>query len=406
MARLVVVGGGVLGSMHAWMAVEAGHDVVHLEREAGARGASVRNFGLVWVSGRARGAELELAVRARELWERVAGRIPAIGFRANGSITVITRDDELAVISEVCARADAVDRGLRLLDGDEVTAMNPALRGLALAGLYASRDAAVEPRLVPAAVRDSLAGTGRYRFLPGREVVDVQDSGGVRVTDATGDVWDADRAVLCTGAWHAGVAGRWLADAPLRRVRLHMMQTAPLGETLTTSVADADSLRYYPAYEGPALRRLAPPDPAGAAWGMQLLMVQRLDGGLTIGDTHLYTEPFGFDLEEEPYRLLTRRVEHLLGRPLPAVQRRWTGVYSQLAPAAAGTADHDRLGNTAGMGESTAGTDRGLGIYLHREVLPGVHLVTGPGGRGMTLAPVIAERTLVAAGLLDSAPTS
>jgi hypothetical protein len=50
---VVVVGGGVLGFMHALEARRRGHPVTHLEREAGSRGASVRNFGLIWVSGRA-----------------------------------------------------------------------------------------------------------------------------------------------------------------------------------------------------------------------------------------------------------------------------------------------------------------------------------------------------------------
>ena len=33
-------------------------------------------------------------------------------------------------------------------------------------------------------------------------------------------------------------------------------------------------------------------------------MVQRLDGGLTIGDTHAYDEPFEFDLDEDAYHHL------------------------------------------------------------------------------------------------------
>jgi glycine/D-amino acid oxidase-like deaminating enzyme len=49
--RVVVVGGGVLGTMHAWQALVRGHVVTQIEREADARGASVRNFGLIWVSG-------------------------------------------------------------------------------------------------------------------------------------------------------------------------------------------------------------------------------------------------------------------------------------------------------------------------------------------------------------------
>ena len=62
---VVVVGGGVLGLMHAVEARDRGHDVVHLEREPGSRGASVRNFGLIWLSGRDGGPELDLARRAR-----------------------------------------------------------------------------------------------------------------------------------------------------------------------------------------------------------------------------------------------------------------------------------------------------------------------------------------------------
>ena len=74
--RVVVVGGGILGTMHALFAVRAGASVVHLDRYEQPRGASVRNFGLVWVSGRPPGAELALALRARELWSRWAMTFP------------------------------------------------------------------------------------------------------------------------------------------------------------------------------------------------------------------------------------------------------------------------------------------------------------------------------------------
>ena len=77
--RVVIVGGGVLGTMHALEACRRGWEVVHLEADAGPRRASVRNFGLVWVSGRAAGPELALAVRARELWEQIAVHSPAVG---------------------------------------------------------------------------------------------------------------------------------------------------------------------------------------------------------------------------------------------------------------------------------------------------------------------------------------
>jgi len=87
MDRVVIVGGGALGLMHAVSARRRGLDVVHLEREPGPRGATVRNFGLVWVSGRAGGPELDLALRARELWEQLGAEVPAAGFRPDGSLT-------------------------------------------------------------------------------------------------------------------------------------------------------------------------------------------------------------------------------------------------------------------------------------------------------------------------------
>ncbi len=36
--RVIIVGAGITGTAHAWMAVERGHDVVHLDRELEARG--------------------------------------------------------------------------------------------------------------------------------------------------------------------------------------------------------------------------------------------------------------------------------------------------------------------------------------------------------------------------------
>src|ERR1700685_1038680 len=61
--------------MHALQARLRGLDVIHLERQRAARGASVRNFGLVRVSGRAPGPELALAQRARTLWEELASLV-------------------------------------------------------------------------------------------------------------------------------------------------------------------------------------------------------------------------------------------------------------------------------------------------------------------------------------------
>jgi FAD dependent oxidoreductase TIGR03364 len=364
--RVVIVGGGVLGTMHAVMARRRGFEVVQLEREPEARGASVRNFGLVWVSGRRAGPELALARRARELWGELGAQIPGLGFRAAGSLTVAGSDAELSLLKEAAARPDADQRGFELLDQAGARAVNPALRGEFAGALHCRQDAIVEPRQALPALRAYLAGQG-YQWLPGREVTEIVPNA---VRDHTGTWHQCDLVVLCTGAAHTGLAGRYLLRGGVRRVRLQMMQTAPLAGRVTTALADGDSLRYYPAYDLPGRDRLPAQDGTARQTRAQLLLVQRADGGLTIGDTHEYTEPFAFDVDEDAYDHLRSRAEALLGVPIPRIQRRWAGVYSEVDPQVPG---HP--------------------LYHRAEAEPGVVLVTGPGGRGMTCSPAIAEET-------------
>ncbi len=372
--RVVVVGGGILGTMHAWLAVRHGHEVVHLEREEQPRGASVRNFGLIWVGGRAPGAELTAALRSRDLWEEVAAEVHLAGFRPCGSLTVCRTEQELAVAEQAMERLDAAARGFRLLDVPATRRLNPALRGRFRAALWCRLDAAVEPRRALRAIRERMAATGLYTFLPGREVRDVRDR---VVCDDHADVHGGDIVFLCTGAWHTGLVRELTGGLDgVRRVRLQMMETAPIGERLPTAVADADSFRYYPAYRGSALDELNrdyPQPEVAAEHAMQTLVVQRLDGSLTVGDTHEYGEPFDFALRAAPYEHLSSAISSLLGRPAPPVVRRWAGVYSQCV-------DPEKL-------------------LLRTSVADGVWVVTGPGGRGMTMAPAIAEQSIAYAGL-------
>jgi glycine/D-amino acid oxidase-like deaminating enzyme len=146
-----------------------------------------------------------------------------------------------------------------------------------------------------------------------------------------------------------------------------MLETEPAPFTVSTSIADGDSLRYYPVFDVPARAELPSRPRLVEELRVQLLLCQRLDGRLTVGDTHELDEPFSHAVSEAPYEHLQARVESLLGGPMPPVRRRWAGVYCQLA---------------------------GGGLY-HRERLgAATWVVTGAGGRGMTLAPAIADEVL------------
>lgn len=365
--RTVVVGAGILGTTHALGAISRGAEVVHIERDVQPRGATVRNFGLIWVSGRAWGAELQLALRSREMWQQIGERVSQVGFRANGSLTLINTEEEWEVATRALSRDDADERELALLSHEEVLERNPALKGRFEAGLYCGRDAAVESRVALGALRDAMTATGRYHYLPGRELVGLGD---YEVVDHRGESHRADEVWLCLGATLSGFAAELFESEPLRRVRLNMAETVPLHRSLTTSVANGDSFRYYPGYRADASDLLRPQDALASHYAIQLLCQQRLHGGLTIGDTHEADEPGVFETHDAPMALIERAARELIGDDFPAIERRWSGVYHQLEP----TSDE---------------------IYYRREVARGVTAITGAGGRGMTLAPAIAEESFL-----------
>jgi glycine/D-amino acid oxidase-like deaminating enzyme len=189
MQRVVVVGGGVLGMMHAASARQRGYQVVQLE------------------------------LRARELWEQLAAVVPGIGFRPHGSLTLAADDAEAALLRDAADLPDACQRGYQFLDAAAVRAVNPALRRRVLlrAALHQRRD-----RRAPAGTwRDprlpACRGSGRgYAWLPGREAVEIAP-GAVR--DHTG-TWHPDLVILCPGAAHTGIAGPHLSaydKPPVRR---------------------------------------------------------------------------------------------------------------------------------------------------------------------------------------------
>jgi FAD dependent oxidoreductase TIGR03364 len=364
--RVVVVGAGVLGTMHALFALARGAGVVHLERDLVPSGATVRNFGLIWVSGRAVGRELALAQRARDWWEQIAIDVPGIGFRANGSITLVNSLHELQVVEKALARDDSHERGFELLDRAEVIRRNPALQGEFDSGLFCSRDAAVESRVALGALRGFMAQSGRYDYVPGRELVGVVDHG---VVDHRGVQHGGDHVIVCVGATLSGFAAELFEDEPLRKVRLYMAETEPLGRPLTTSIANGDSFRYYPGFAEFANEYLERQAPLAAQYAIQLLCQQRLHGGLTIGDTHEPETPGLFETLDRPMDIVEAAARLILGPEMPRIERRWSGVYHQLRAPTPGE------------------------VYFRKEVAPGVSAITGAGGRGMTLAPAIAEES-------------
>lgn len=369
MKRILIVGGGIIGTMHAYFALKKGFEVVQCDKDMEAQSASVRNFGLIWVSGRESGPELDLAVRSRQLWEDIGSRISDIGFRPNGSLTIAANNEEWDIVNEASSMSDATIRGFRALTKEQVLKIEPNISGNFMGALQCKMDAAVEPNLLLSGIRKFLLENQNYKWLNNFEVVELnQDESGTTLISADGLQIKGDQVFVCTGAFHKGFLSPFLSNAPIRRVRLQMAATEPLKYRISHSLADGDSFRYYPAFKNLSLGNLPMQSEVAKSFAMQLLAIQRLDGSVTIGDTHEYEEPFRHELIEAPYEHLQSVLEKITGQERMKIGRRWDGIYSQI------TSNE---------------------IYFRDEIIPGVQVVTAGGGRGNTLAPAIAEASLL-----------
>src|SRR5215469_11136240 len=69
---LAVIGGGIIGLAHAYVAAKAAKRVAVIERDIRANSASIRNFGFITVTGQERGESWRLARRTRDIWADIA----------------------------------------------------------------------------------------------------------------------------------------------------------------------------------------------------------------------------------------------------------------------------------------------------------------------------------------------
>ena len=141
---LAVVGAGIIGLSCALAAAKRGLKVVVIERSVRARGASVRNFGLITITGQDRDATWQRARRSREVWLEAAAKagIPVV----SRGLWAVARRPESAAVLEAFLRTDMAE-GCRLLTPKAARQRCPELQTSALeAVLWSPHELRVESR--------------------------------------------------------------------------------------------------------------------------------------------------------------------------------------------------------------------------------------------------------------------
>lgn len=363
---VAVVGAGIVGLAHAWSAAKRGLRVAVLERSARAEGASIRNFGMIWPVGQP-DARYESALRSRAAWLEL-GREAGLWVRESGSLHLAHRIDELAVMEEAAQAWRS--RGARMRTADETCASAPGARphGL-LAALWSPAELAVDPREAVARLAAWLAEKFGVDFRFGAAVSYVESG---RLLCADGTEVRAERIFACPGAELDRLFPRLLsAETGLRLSKLQMLRTGvqPDGFELGPHLASGLTLRHYESFRDCAslpqlARRIAAESPQLDRWGIHVMAAQNQRGEVILGDSHEYDEaitPFDQVAIDE---CILQELRRLIRLPDWTLAERWHGVYVK----------HP-------------------GGVFRAEAAPGVQVVVGTGGAGMTLSFALAEES-------------
>jgi FAD dependent oxidoreductase TIGR03364 len=365
---VAIVGAGIVGLAHAYLAARSGRRVAVFERNPEAMGASVRNFGMVWPIGQPAGPLHQLALRSREIWMDVleAANVP---YFQTGSLHAAYRDDEAVVGLEFSQKGPALGYDCAWLAADEALERSHALRPEGLLGaLWSPTELTVDPRQVICELPRFLAQHFGVQFHFNAAVQRIESSG-LFTADFR---CEAEAIVVASGDDFQTLFPECFRDGALTRCKLQMMRTVPQpsGWQLGPSLAFGLTFKHYPTFQvceslEALKRRIASEHPELERWGIHVMVSQNALGELTIGDSHEYG--LAVKVFDNPHinQLILEYAREYLRVPSLEIAQQWQGVYAKHP-------DHP---------------------YLRATPAEGVRVITVTSGIGMTMSFGLAEQT-------------
>ena len=364
---VAIVGGGILGLAFALEATRRQKKVTVFERDLRARGASVRNFGMIYPLGMRPGKMFERAQRTRNLWLEL-GQSTKFWFNPCGSLLVARSKEEIEVLEELVFSRQDIER-LRLLTPKEALKKSPGLvqEGL-LGALWSESEICVDPQDALQKLSLFLEDCG-VNFQNSMKVTAVESGQLI----ANGERWCAEQIIICTGSDLQTLFPNEFRNSGVVNCQLQMFRTKaqPCSWLLGPMLAAGLSLLHYPAFtELPSHKmlkdRLSKKHPKLLELGIHVLVSQHGHGKITVGDSHEYGDTPAIFYQKEIEDLIRNYLRSFLTLPDAQVSERWLGNY----------VSHP-------SGEP----------WIYKPI-DGVMLVNGIGGVGMTTSFGLAQEVL------------
>lgn len=364
----IVIGAGIVGLATARALAVRGHSVTVLERSPRALGASIRNFGMIWPIGQPDGDLYDRASRSKSVWKEICCATGLWNDEA-GSLHLAYNDDEWRVLQEL--RDIYRQRSYELLSADQTLRLSPAVAAAGLKGsLFSTDEMIVDPREAIQTISSWLAEKYDMRFLYGKSVTAIAQP----KVFCGDEAFDADMIWVCSGADLETLYPHVFLSLPLTKCKLQMMRFAPPKKNwrIGPALCGALSLAHYKSFSvAPSLdalkRRFEMEFPEYMRLGIHVMVAQNGSGELTVGDSHEYgMSPDPFD-RHYVNRLITDYLATFAAFRHNQITETWNGVYAKL-------------------------TDGSSEIVMSPE--PGVTIINGLGGAGMTLSFGLCEEVV------------
>jgi glycine cleavage system T protein len=247
-ARVVIVGGGIIGCSIAYHLTKAGWtDVVLLERAVLTSGTSWHAAGLV-MSMRSTHTLTELCRYSSDLYEVLEKETgQATGFRRVGSLPVARTPERFHEIKRTASLAKVFGIQVDVLSPDEVAKLHPLIdKKRVVGGLFIPSDGQTNP----VDTTNALAKGARLRGAKIFERVSVtgitQKNGEATGVQTSLGPISCEKLVLCAGLWTRDLARLAGVHVPLYAAEHMYVTTAPI-ENLESGlpvIRDADGYVY------------------------------------------------------------------------------------------------------------------------------------------------------------------
>ncbi len=355
----IVIGAGIVGLATARKLALKGYKVQIFEQYPKALGASIRNFGMIWPIGQPTRNGYERALKSKETWKEICSRAN-IWHEEKGSLHLAYHHDEWEVLQEFY-EVEKNNRPLVLVKPGDIDVYSSVVNSHNLiGGLFSADEMIVEAREAIAQIALFLQEQHSVTFYWGKKITDIK----LPTLFSGKEKFEADEVFICSGQDFESLYPEVFIASGITKCKLQMMRLAAQPERIGASLCGGLSLTHYNSFQvakslSILKKRIKDTMPKYVEWGIHVMIAQNAFGEITLGDSHEYgldLDPFGRD---EADKLILDYLKTFTQLQNTEVIQHWTGIYPKLL-----------------NGEPA----------LILEPQPGVTIINGLGGAGMTLS--------------------